>query len=185
MGQPTRLWRSLCALPSSLWLVSASSLLFFASWSMVYPFLGVYMVRQLHASIGTVGLILGSAYFAAIPLQIAGGRWADRRGRKSLMLAALAISTLLFTGLAFSRWLWLTTVLAIAQGASGWPLFLVASNAMVADLTTEGQRPEAFGLVRIALNAGRPWDRRRPAWPSPGRLRLRASSPPPPACVRL
>lgn len=154
MGHATRLWRSVRSLSTSLWLVSGSTLVFFASWSMVFPFLGVYMVRELHASISAVGLVLGSAYFAAIPVQVAGGHWADRRGRKSLMVAALAISVLLFGGLALSRWLWLTTVLAIAQGATGWPLFLVASNAMVADVTSAEQRAEAFGLVRIALNAG-------------------------------
>lgn len=40
------------------------------------------------------------------------------------------------------------------EAAFGWPVFLTASNAMVADLTSLEQRTEAFGVTRVALNAG-------------------------------
>lgn len=154
MRHSSRLWVSLRSLPAALWLISAATLVFFSAWSLVFPFLGVYMVTRLHASVSDVGFVLGLAYFAAIPVQLVGGQWADRYGRKSLMLAALAVSALLFGALAASHWLWLTMLLAVAQGATGWPLFLVASNTMVVDVTPEERRAEAFGLVRTALNAG-------------------------------
>jgi MFS family permease len=141
-------------LPTDLWLISGSTLVFFTSWSMVFPFLGVHMVSDLHASTSAVGIVLSTAYFAAIPVQMMGGNWADRHGRKSLMVSALVVSALLFAGLALSDRLWLTTLLAVAQGASGWPLFLVASNAIVADMTPVEHRTEAYALVRMALNVG-------------------------------
>lgn len=139
---------------SQFWLNFAAMLLFLASSAFVFPYLGLYLHRSLGMSLTSVGLVQGAASFAGLPLQVLGGFWADRHGRRGLMLLSLGASAVLFTALAFTSAVWLAVSLVIAQGALGWPLFLTASNAMVADLVPGRRTVEAYGLLRVAMNAG-------------------------------
>ena len=42
----------------------------------------------------------------------------------------------------------------LCERAFGWPMFLASSNAMVADLVRQRRRPEAYGVLRVAIMSG-------------------------------
>jgi MFS family permease len=127
---------------------------YLASSSFVFPFLGLYMRDMLGISLTLVGVVQGVSSFAGMPFQVLGGFWADRSGRRGVLLLSLLSSAVLFAALAFAHSLWLVVTLVVAQGALGWPMFLTASNAMVADLVPARRTAEAYGLMRVAMNAG-------------------------------
>jgi MFS family permease len=70
------------------------------------------------------------------------------------MLAALVGSSASF--FAFSEVGGLAGYLAVsaAHGFVGWSMFEASRNAMVADVTPQGMRSRAFGLVRVGGNVG-------------------------------
>ena len=70
------------------------------------------------------------------------------------MLFSLVASSLVSFGLAAVTTVWQAVLLVLLNGAFGWPLFLTASNAMVADLVDQDRTAEAYGIVRVAVNAG-------------------------------
>ena len=136
------------------WLNFAAMFLYLASSSFVFPYLGLYMRDTLGISLTLVGVVQGVSSFAGMPFQVLGGLWADRRGRRGVLLLSLLASALLFATLAVVHALWLVVALVVAQGALGWPMFLTASNAIVADLVPPERTAEAYGLMRVAMNAG-------------------------------
>jgi MFS family permease len=140
--------------PGQFWLNFVAVFLFLASSSFVFPYLGLYLRENLGISLTLVGVAQGVSSFAGMSFQILGGFWADRRGRRGVMLLALAASAVLFGALVVAHAVWLAVSLVIAQGALGWPMFLTASNAMVADLVPQDRTAEAYGLLRVAMNAG-------------------------------
>jgi MFS family permease len=139
---------------SQFWLNFAAMFLYLASSSFVFPYLGLYMRDTLGISLTLVGVVQGVSSFAGMPFQVLGGFWADRRGRRGVLLLSLLASAVLFAALAFAHAFWLVVTLVVAQGALGWPMFLTASNAMVADLVPPDRTAEAYGLMRVAMNGG-------------------------------
>jgi MFS family permease len=140
--------------PGQFWLVFAATLVYLASSAIVFPFFGIYMTERLGISRTLAGVILGAASLAGLPMQLLGGSWADRRGRRGLMLFSLLASAVVLFGLTVVSSVWQAALLVLANGAFGWPLFLTASNAMVADLVEQDQTAEAYSIVRVAVNAG-------------------------------
>ena len=114
----------------------------------------LYLNGQLGVSMTTVGLILGLATLTGLPAQIAGGAAADRYGRLPVLVLAIIASIVLWEGLAFSQQLWQVVFVIFFEGAFGWAMFLIASNAMVADLVAPDRRAEGFGIIRVAMSAG-------------------------------
>jgi MFS family permease len=139
---------------AQFWLNFGAMFLYLASSSFVFPYLGLYMRDTLGISLTLVGVVQGVSSFAGMPFQVLGGFWADRRGRRGVLLLSLLASAVLFAALAFVHAFWLVVTLVIAQGALGWPMFLTASNAIVADLVPPHRMAEAYGLMRVAMNAG-------------------------------
>ena len=140
--------------PGQFWLVFAATIVYLASSAIVFPFFGIYMTERLGISRTLAGVILGAASLAGLPMQLLGGTWADRRGRRGLMLFSLLASAVVLFGLTVVNTVWQAALLVLANGAFGWPLFLTASNAMVADLVEQDQTAEAYSIVRVAVNAG-------------------------------
>lgn len=97
------------------------------------------------APIGYVGLILGvegvTAVVAAVPLGII----SDKRGRKSLMILANTIVCFssLILSLADSIYLYLLASLLFGLAEAS---FLASWNAIIADITSEEDRTDAYSL---------------------------------------
>ena len=121
---------------------------------MAYPFVTLYLTGRLGVSMSTVGLILGLTVFAGLPFQIVGGALTDRLGRRPVIALGVAGSAALYLALGLVHDLTLLVAFIAWEAALGWPMFLTASNAMIADLTPFERRTEAFGITRVAVNGG-------------------------------
>ena len=119
-----------------------------------FPFSSIYFHNVLGIPLSLVGV--GLAVFAATSVLsgLVAGPLTDRLGRKPVMLTALVGSSASF--LAFSQVGGFAGYLAVsaAHGFVGWSMFEASRNAMVADVTPQGMRSRAFGLVRVGGNVG-------------------------------
>ncbi len=124
--------------------------------SLILPYIALYLRNELgvgYAEIGGLVALLGVAPLAVYPF---GGAIADRFGRRSLFLAAIAAeaASVLATGAAMRVHL-LPAVLAAAasvsfSGSLGGP----ALSAYVADLAAGSERTRGFTGLRIGWNVG-------------------------------
>jgi MFS family permease len=146
--------RDLKALPRQFWVLAAGIFVYLIGVEMTYPFETLYLNDELGVSMTTIGVIIGVALLATLPLQVAGGALCDKLGRRPVLIVAILGSMVLYFGLGLTRDLTVIVVLIVVEAAFGWAQFLTASNAIVADVTTPAQRAEAFSISRVALNAG-------------------------------
>ncbi len=80
------------------------------------------------------------------------GRFADRKGRKPALLAALAMAALAYLVFGFAHSLWLLALSRIVQGAGGGTVGVI--QAYVADTTKPEDRAKALGWLSAATNLG-------------------------------
>ena len=142
------------AFPRQFWLLSLGVFVYSIGVECALAFETLYLNGKLGVSMTTVGFILGLAVFAGLPFQIVGGALTDRLGRRPILFFGVAGSATLCAALGLVHDLTQLVAFIAWEAAFGWPMFLTASNAMVADLTSLEQRTEAFGVTRVALNAG-------------------------------
>ena len=145
---------SLAAFPPQFWLLMGGTLVYAIGVDMCYPFETLYLNGSLHISVTTIGLILGIVGLAGLPLQLLGGSFADRFGRRGVLMVGICGSMTLYIGLGLAHSLVLVVFVFLVEAAFGWSMFVTASNAMVADLVAPGRRAEAFGIGRTAINLG-------------------------------
>lgn len=140
-----------------IWVLFWSRLIDGAGFSIVSPFLALYMNQELGASMTLVGLVLLLAGLAGAAGSFVGGVIADARGRRKVMIIAMFTRSLSFVALAaiiaLMPDLWLiSAVLALNFFLGG--AFDPANNAMVADVVEPARQLEAYGLLRVAWNLG-------------------------------
>jgi len=153
-GSIKRVAADLKALPRQFWMLAAGIFVYLIGVEMTYPYETLYLNGELGVSMTTLGMILGVSLLATLPLQVAGGALCDKVGRRPVLIVAILGSMTLYIGLGLTRDLLVIVVLIVVEAAFGWAQFITASNAMIADVTTTGQRAEAFSVSRVALNAG-------------------------------
>jgi MFS family permease len=122
--------------------------------SLAFPYEGIYLRRSLGLSMSWIGVLFGVVPLTMIPLQVWGGALTDRIGRRRMLILSAWMGVVWFVGFAFVREIWQVAVLVAMESAFGWPLFLTASGAMIADLLPPARRAEAFSLSRAAMNLG-------------------------------
>jgi MFS family permease len=149
-----RLRRHALLFPRQFWLLVGGTFLYLVGYEIGYPFETVYLHTRLGVSMTAVGLIIGLPILAGLPFQIAGGAIADRFGRKVVLIVAVCAGVVLFEGLALARQPWQVVAVIAVEAVFGWALFLTANNAMLADFTPPARRAEAYGISRVANNAG-------------------------------
>ncbi|WP_272898426.1 MFS transporter [Methanomassiliicoccus luminyensis] len=126
-------------------------------YSIVMPFLAIYLNGELDVGMGAVGLLfLGMALTGALG-QIVGGELSDRVGRRPMLWLPMGLRGLvflsLFIAMALSGNIWLTSGLILCSSFLG-TLFEPASNAMIADIVEPGRRMEGYSILRVGQNAG-------------------------------
>lgn len=115
----------------------------------------IFFVNQVGLSATSVGLALGSASISGVLGRILGGSFSDSRfwGRRRTLLLSAAVAALaslfLATASNFPTLVVGNLLMGLGQGLY-WP----ATEALVADLTPEEQRREAYALTRLADNLG-------------------------------
>lgn len=149
-----RLRRQARLFPRQFWLLVGGTFFYLAVSALAFPYTAILIRDRLGVSMGVVGAIMGGTALAGLPLQLVAGSASDRFGRRAVMLVCAACEALMYGGLAFADHLWLICLLVFCDRALGWPMFLTASNAMVADLVRPRLRPEGYSLVRLMIGAG-------------------------------
>jgi MFS family permease len=140
--------------PSQLWLLATGTLVFLLGIETAFPFITLYMRERLGVSMTAIGLIFGVAVVAGLPMQLIGGYVLDRVGRRGVLILSICASIALYEGFALSQDLALLVAVIVIEAVFGWPLYLLASNAMVADLTPPQRRMEGYGITRTAVHCG-------------------------------
>jgi MFS family permease len=141
------------AFDRAVFVVAAARFVNVLGSGIVYPFATLYFYGEVGIAFTLVGTGLFANSVATAGGNLLGGYLADQYGRKPVMVASMALSAptlgayaLVTTAPGF------ITVATAAGFAAG--LFAPASQAMVADLTPEADREQAYGLLKVASNAG-------------------------------
>jgi predicted MFS family arabinose efflux permease len=134
--------------------VIAVSLIGSIAGSTMFPFLGIWAIRDLHASQGALAFAyLTGAVLSAVTGYV-GGHTSDRIGRRPLILigegcTALVPLGLLAVGDNVTAGLTLLALLPVFGALGG-----AADQAMVADLVGPEEREAAYSAVRVSANLG-------------------------------
>ncbi|WP_137286653.1 MFS transporter [Halorussus salinisoli] len=119
----------------------------------VYPFATLYFYGEVGIAFTLVGTGLFANSVATAGGNLVGGYLADRYGRKPVMVASMALSAPTLASYALVTTAPTFVAVATAAGLAAG-LFAPASQAMVADLTPDADREQAYGLLKVASNAG-------------------------------
>jgi MFS family permease len=126
-------------------------------FSIVIPFLALYLHGTRGVSMSAVGLIFFFGALCGAGGQVVGGEWSDRSGRKRVLVACQVIRAAAFVGLGIAVTLHASVpVFTMLTGLSAFAgrMFEPPSGAMIADITTGERRVEAYGILRIGGNLG-------------------------------
>ena len=117
------------------------------------PFLTLYLQDKLNLGTEFATRAMGVYGFGAIAAFLAGGHFADRFGRRTVMLISLlgAALILLIFGSLTSPWAIIAALLVFAFVAE---MYRPAASAMIADLVGPARRSQAFGLMYVSTNLG-------------------------------
>lgn len=149
-GAPARR-RLIPALPRPFWFLFAGTLVNnFGNF--VLPFLVVYAVHR-GVPAALAGLTLGAYGGGAILAALVGGVLSDRIGERMVIVTSMAGSAAAMLLLGLVRGL-LPLVLCGLLAGTFANLYRPAAGALVARLTTAGDRPQAYAAYRLAVNIG-------------------------------
>jgi MFS family permease len=140
-------------LPRQIWILALGRLLSEIGSGFTIFYAPIFFVQQVGLSATSVGLALGSASISGIAGRLLSGTYADRWGRKPVLLLSTVV-------LAISCFIFATTndfptlvVGCLVQGL-GLGLYWPANEAIVADLTDGEARRFAYAITRLADNVG-------------------------------
>jgi MFS family permease len=119
----------------------------------VYPFATLYFHLELGLPLSLVGAGLFANSVATAAGTVVGGVLADRYGRKPVLVGSMASSAVTLAAYALVSTAPGFVAVATAAGLTTG-LYAPASQAMIADLTASENRERAFGLLKVASNAG-------------------------------
>lgn len=124
------------------------------SFWMVFPFLAIYFAEEFGK--GMAGLLLIVSQMFSVAANLFGGYFADRFGRKRMLVSAAVAQGFAFLLFAVANSPWLSSpelsfvafTLAGMCGSLYWP----ASQAMIADVIPEKYRSDVFAVFYTTLN---------------------------------
>ncbi len=122
------------------------------SFMMIMPFFALYLKDKVD-SVFLVGVVMAISPITAMAGSMFGGRLADKYGRKPMMIISNFGNGIVMVGFvffdSFIAYMFLSAFLGLFNS-----LFSPAASAMVADVTPEDKRTEAYGLLRMGHNIG-------------------------------
>ena len=140
---------------TQVWILAAGRLLSQIGTGFTLFYAPIFFVNQVGLSATLVGFALGSASVAGVIGRFLGGQWSDSPnwGRKRTLLISAVISAIadIFLALTYN---FPTLVVGNLFMGLGIGLYWPATEAAIVDLTTEGQRNEAFAITRLADSLG-------------------------------
>ncbi|MFD0050945.1 MFS transporter [Actinomycetes bacterium NPDC127524] len=138
-----------------------NSTMFILLLNLFIAFLGIGLVipvtpkimNELHLSGASVGYMVSAFALTQLIVSPISGHWADRFGRKKMILIGLLIfsaSEFLFGIGKTSQVLFLSRML----GGAGAAFIMPAITAFISDITTLKTRPKAMGYMSAAISTG-------------------------------
>ena len=121
--------------------------------SMVWPMLTLILSQKLGLGAGAISLVSVGAGLLMVPMNLLGGRLADRWNKKWIIVAGDSVSVFcyLICGLIpLSRGTVALMLLAGMCQSMEWPAY----NALIADLSSTKDRDRAFSLEYLGANLG-------------------------------
>jgi MFS family permease len=125
----------------------------FASFGMVVLALPLYTKDELGRGSAGIGIAMGAASLTSIPSSTLSGRFADRRGRRPLLLVGGAVMVAGYLALALTPGLEAVIAIRLVAGAAE-AAFVVGAYTVIADIAPEERRGEAMSLVTLASYLG-------------------------------
>lgn len=133
--------------------LALSDLSYFTASGVLLAATPLFVVGPLGANEAGVGLAMGSFSVTTLLLRPLAGRWADRRGRRALLVGgAVAFSAGILGHYLVSGLLGLIALRLLLGAAEA--VYFVAGFAALADLAPPGRAGEALSLNSLALYVG-------------------------------
>ena len=126
-------------------------------FSIVIPFLGLYLHGERQVPMTVVGSVFFVGALAGSLGQVVGGELTDRWGRKIVLVGSQLLRSVAFVGLGIAvmihapiAWFFVLTSLSAIAGRAFEP----PSGAMIADIAVGAARAEYYAVLRIGGNLG-------------------------------
>jgi MFS family permease len=133
--------------------LSAAVLAFFVSGAVFLPVVPRFTVGPLAGDDVAVGVVLGAFAVSSLVMRPFAGRFADRHGRRAVLIAGAIITVIGSFGHLFATSVPLLIVMRLLLGV-GEALFFVAGLAAATDLAPANRRGEAISLISLSLYLG-------------------------------
>src|SRR4030095_12674862 len=145
---------ALRALPSTVWVLGAISLLNDAASELVYPLIPLYLSTVLAAGPRALGVIEGAAEATAALLKLVSGVWYDRvRRARGFVIVGYSLAAISRPLIAFVT-VWPALLMLRVLDRLGKGLRSSPRDALLAHSVPAEQRGLAFGWHRACDNAG-------------------------------
>ena len=138
--------------PRQYWLMIVGVVISTAGGSMIWPFLLIYASDKLNLPLSTVATLISINAGTGLFSSFLAGTFADKVGRKAVMVSSLAINGIAYFFLMSAETYPQFVVLMVIIGFSN-PMYQVGADAMLADIITTEKRTDAYAINRIANNA--------------------------------
>ena len=139
--------------PRQFWLMFFGLLISRIGSSMIWPFMMIYVSEKVNLPLTAVAGLLSINAISGIFSSFLAGPIVDRLGRKWIMVVGLGLHGLTFLALGQATTYPQFVVLMILAGGLS-PLYMVGSDAMLADLVPVEKRTDAYAMLRLSANAG-------------------------------
>jgi MFS family permease len=133
--------------------LSAAVLAFFVSGAVFLPVVPRFTVGPLGGDDFAVGVVLGAFAISSLVMRPFAGRIADRRGRRSALIAGALITVAASFGHLLADSVPMLIMMRLTLGV-GEALFFVAGFAAATDLAPPHRRGEAISLISLSLYLG-------------------------------
>ena len=147
----TRLNKLYHEFPPRFWIIVLTFFIDSVGGTLLFPFFSLYITDKFNVGMTQAGMVLAMFSIFGIIGNMVGGALTDRFGRRKLILFGLVFSALstLTLGMVNSLAVLfpLAAFIGLLSDVSG-----PAHQAMMADILTEKQRQEGFGLMRVVRN---------------------------------
>lgn len=137
--------------PKNFWILIGALFIDRVGGALIFPFLALYITSKFNVGMTEVGIIFAIHSGAAFLGNIVGGAFADKFGRKKMLLIGLIFSAATSLLMGFVKEWEVFYGLAFVTGLLsnfGGP----AVQAMLADILPAEKRPDGFGILRVVMN---------------------------------